>query len=999
MALPDKHQLKFNSYKDAKTLMKAIEKRFGRNTKTKKVQKTLLKQQFENFTGSSFEGLDHIHDRLQKLMSQLEIHEVSISQEDVNLKFLQSLPSDWKTHTLIWRNKADLEDKSLDDLFNSLKIYEPELPASPLPNVDSLSNAVIYSFFANQSTSPQLDNEDLKQINVDDPEEIDLRWIKEGLVQLDPREGLSQLGPQPQMLWSLNVMVLEAMIGAIKPRRSLQPLILWLFHQTHQAHLLIMSQTSEKAGLGYNSQVFTKAMFDCENYYSSKRDCDSWPPNLVFHTAPSAESEHLAFNVQTQAPKVVPSFAQSTEHMKSPRLPGQPLQATIPIVTTVPVSSKTPCHGTRRNKKACFVCKSVDHLIKDYDFYSRKLAQKTYASRDSHKQLVSAIVPNLPMTRPRHAYSVVTNLTHPLEDTYPISYPQRIGNPQQALRDKGVIDSGCSRHMTGNMSYFFDFKEINGGYVAFGGNPKGCKITGKGKIKTCKLDFDDVYFVKELKFNLFNVLQMCDKKNSVCFTDTECLVLSPDFKLPDESQVLLRVPRENNMYNVNLKLIVLFGDLTCLFSKATIDESNLWHKKLGYISFKTINKLVKGNLVRGLAIKVFENDNSCVACKKGKQHRASWKVNEGFLVGYSVCSKAFRVFNSRTRIVQETLQVNFLENKPNVAGTGPTWLFDIDSLSRTMNYHLVSVENQANSGACFQDTFDAEKAGEEVTQTYVLFPVWSAGSTNPQNNDKDALVDGKEHDVDIQKSTSAVIHSSSTLELMLPWSLKKNTKCFNAAGEELSAVKHKLMLLDTAAERSTKVDECESMDKLGILLVVNIEEQSIAGGFDPDSPVTWLAMERGINSDLALLRENQAPGVVKPEIKGSVNFEIKSQFMQELREETFSGNKNKVAHDHVDRVLNIRPLKGGWIYLLQEVLTLGTSLKRILSKGGGCQIWEFGRLAPFNGTNGAKYHVGPPGYYTRTDNQPPYGEKRPSLEELMNTHLEESARRSMEMNE
>nr|GEU73860.1 ribonuclease H-like domain-containing protein [Tanacetum cinerariifolium] len=182
MALPDKHQLKFNSHKDAKTLMEAIKKRFG---------------------------LDQIHDKLQKLVSQLEIHGVSLSQEDVNLKFLCSLPSEWKTHTLIWRNKADLEEQSLDDLFNSLKIYETEvkqssfigtasqnlafvssshtenttdsvsvaasvsaacvkLHASPLSNVDSLSNAVIYSFFASQSTSPQLDNEDLKQIDVDD---------------------------------------------------------------------------------------------------------------------------------------------------------------------------------------------------------------------------------------------------------------------------------------------------------------------------------------------------------------------------------------------------------------------------------------------------------------------------------------------------------------------------------------------------------------------------------------------------------------------------------------------------------------------------------------------------------------------------------------------------------------------------------------------------------------------------------------------------------------
>nr|GFB38512.1 hypothetical protein [Tanacetum cinerariifolium] len=190
MALPDKYQLKFNSHKDAKTLIEAIEKCFGGNTKTKKVQKTLLKQQFKNFTGSSSKDLDQIHDRLQKLVSQLEIH---------------------------GRNKANLEEYSLDDLFNNLKIYETKVrhsssPSNPTqnlafvsssntdsttdsvsaatsvsavyaklhvsshPNIDSISNAVIFSFFASQYTNPQLDNDDLKQIDVDDLQEIDLRW-------------------------------------------------------------------------------------------------------------------------------------------------------------------------------------------------------------------------------------------------------------------------------------------------------------------------------------------------------------------------------------------------------------------------------------------------------------------------------------------------------------------------------------------------------------------------------------------------------------------------------------------------------------------------------------------------------------------------------------------------------------------------------------------------------------------------------------------------------
>ncbi|GJT38119.1 ribonuclease H-like domain-containing protein [Tanacetum coccineum] len=113
--------------------------------------------------------------------------------------------------------------------------------------------------------------------------------------------------------------------------------------------------------------------------------------------------------------------------------------------------------------------------------------------------------------------------------------------------------------MTGNKFYLLDYQDIDGGFVAFTGSPKGGKITRKGKIRTEKLDFEDVYFVKELKFNLFSVSQMCDKKNSVLFTENECLVLSPDFKLLDESQVLLKVPRQNNMYSFDLKNLVPSG--------------------------------------------------------------------------------------------------------------------------------------------------------------------------------------------------------------------------------------------------------------------------------------------------------------------------------------------------------------------------------------------------------------------------------------------------------
>ncbi|GJZ76891.1 ribonuclease H-like domain-containing protein [Tanacetum coccineum] len=190
------------------------------------------------------------------------------------------------------------------------------------------------------------------------------------------------------------------------------------------------------------------------------------------------------------------------------------------------------------------------------------------------------------------------------------------GKPQQD--DTGFIDSGCSRHMTGNIAYLSDFKEFDGGYVTFGGGAHGGRIFGKGTLKTDSLDFEDVYFVNELNFNLFSVSQMCDKKNYVLFTDTECLVLSPNFKLPDESQILLKIPRKDNMYSFDIKNIIPKESLTCLVAKAISDESMLLHRRLGHVNFKNINKLVKDNLVRGLPTKHLENDQTCVACLKEK---------------------------------------------------------------------------------------------------------------------------------------------------------------------------------------------------------------------------------------------------------------------------------------------------------------------------------------------------------------------------------------------
>ncbi|GJS06587.1 putative RNA-directed DNA polymerase [Tanacetum coccineum] len=164
------------------------------------------------------------------------------------------------------------------------------------------------------------------------------------------------------------------------------------------------------------------------------------------------------------------------------------------------------------------------------------------------------------------------------------------------MEHRGIFDSGCSGHMTGNRAHLEDYQELSKvGSVTFGGS-KG-SISGKGTIRLGNLVFDDVAFVKELgHFNLFSISQICDKKLNVLFTEKECFVVSFDFKMPDETKA------------------------------SSADEAKLWHRRLGHLNFKNLNKLVKDNLVRGLPSKSFKNDHTCVACQKGKQHKASCKA-------------------------------------------------------------------------------------------------------------------------------------------------------------------------------------------------------------------------------------------------------------------------------------------------------------------------------------------------------------------------------------
>ncbi|GJW94660.1 putative ribonuclease H-like domain-containing protein [Tanacetum coccineum] len=525
-----------------------------------------------------------------------------LSQEDVNQKLLRSLSPEWNTHVVVWRNKPNLDTMNMDDLYNNLKVYEPEVKGTSSPssntqnmafvsssnNNTSSSNgevntAQVNTTHASQPNSPQLAHEDLQQIYPDDLEEIDLGW-------------------QIAML-------------TMRARRFLK-------------------NTRRKVNINSNKTIgFDKSKVECYNYHKRghfTRECRS--PR--YQDNRNKESTRRSVHVETTTSIALVSCDglgeydwsdQETEDIKGLKFEIElrdtaitELRKKLDLVQKEKVGIQLnvdELENAFKSLSKLIDCQIVDNWKKGLGFESYNVVPPPYIGK------FMPTTPDLSFT------SLDESAKEPVVESSKTvsSEKEPKGIPQMDLQYQGVIDSGCSRHMRGNISYVTNYEEIDGRYVSFGGNPKGGKIIGKGTIKTGKQDFENVYFVRELKFNLFSVSQMCDKRNSVLFTDTECIILSPNFKLTDESHALLRVPRKNNMYSIDLKNIVPKGGLTCLFGKATSDESKLWHRRLGHLNFKTMNKLVKGNLVRGLPSKHFENNESCVACQNGKQHKTSFK--------------------------------------------------------------------------------------------------------------------------------------------------------------------------------------------------------------------------------------------------------------------------------------------------------------------------------------------------------------------------------------
>ncbi|GJX12996.1 ribonuclease H-like domain-containing protein [Tanacetum coccineum] len=684
MALPNEHQLKFNSYKDAKTLMQAIENRFG-----------VIEQTYE---------------RLQKLISQLEMHGEVIPQEDINQKFLRSLSQEWTMHTIVWRNKLEIETLSLDDLFNNLKAYESEVKgtsssttnshnvaflsssstnsatrvvntaqgvntastqgaADSSTTVENLSDAVIYSFFASQPSIPQLDNEDLQQIHPDDLEEMDLRW---------------------------NIAMLT-----MRARRFLK-------------------NTGRKLDMANKERIrFDKSKVECFNCHKRghfTRECMA----SMNHDSRNREPTRRTVPVKETTSNALVSQCDGFGYDWSDQAEEGPTNFALMAYSSTSSSSSTNSKNSVEArllvfKKNKYVYEEDIKLLK-HEIYSRdlditelkrKLELATKEKDECKTGLGYNVVPppyteNFMPPKPNLVYHSLDDFVDVSESVNEsvVEKPIVESNEHKIARKENgalIIEDWVSeskkedepKHMTGNRSHLTNYEEIDRGFVAFR------------------------------------------------------------------------------------------GGLTCLFAKATPDESNLWHRRLGHESTtKWSSRKEKNRNHRGCPARTMLADSklpttfwaeavntACYVQNRvlvikphnktpcepflGRKPALSFmrpfgcpitilntidhvgkfdeKANEGFFVGYSTNSKAFRVFNSRTRIVEENLHVKFNENTPNLARSGPNWLFDIDALTKSMNYKPVVAENQSNGSAGTKACDNVGKARVKTVpgKDYILLPLWT----------------------------------------------------------------------------------------------------------------------------------------------------------------------------------------------------------------------------------------------------------------------------------
>nr|GEZ70780.1 hypothetical protein [Tanacetum cinerariifolium] len=635
LAFPDEHQLRFSKYKTAQELWAAILKTFGGNEATKKTKKNLLKQH---------------------------------------------LAPEWLMHTIVWRNRSELDTMSLDDLYNHLKVYELEVqkksesnsqnmafissaknssgkeevntasiptastnvsPASANIGAASISQDTAFAYITSQSNGFDKSKVECfnckrtgKKITI---QGTDVAGFDKSKVECFNCHKMGHFARECRAPRSQDKGRKDNYRKGSKVEEHAPKALMaidrvgwdWSFMVNEEENHALVADEEAPIEFALMAKTSTE-VFD--NSLCSKACLSQVEARLV-----EFKNQEVKFCEKIRGLELKVEFKTETIEYLTNQLESLKNEKEVlpPPLAQVYYPPKKDMSWTRLPKFA-------NDTITDYTRPSSSVEsnpndlQNSSSSAFENGESIGSILskPEIKFVKPTDSLTVAKTDKRKLLGSLllnMLNYIEKLqrglmlgGNSQFNIDDKGYWDSGCSRHMTGNISYLSYYEPYDGGYSSFGQG--GCKITGKGTIKTGKLEFENVYFMKDLKYNLFSVSQICDNKNIVLFTNSECIVLGRNFKLTDDTNVLLRTPRQHNMYTIDLNNVVPHKDLTCLVAKASADECMLWHKRLGHLNFKTMNRLVRYNLVRGLPSKCFHNNHTCVACLKGKQHKASYKT-------------------------------------------------------------------------------------------------------------------------------------------------------------------------------------------------------------------------------------------------------------------------------------------------------------------------------------------------------------------------------------
>nr|GEU62177.1 hypothetical protein [Tanacetum cinerariifolium] len=821
LSLPNEHQLRFSKYKTAQELWAAILKTFGGNEATKKTKKNLLKQQYGNFKAEEIE-----HD-------------------DLNQKFLTSVAPKWFMHTIVWRNRSDLDTMSLDDLYNHLKVYESEVQKKSESNsqnmafISSAKNSsekeevnIVSVPTASTNVSPASVN--IGAIDEDDMEEMDIKWNMGLLSMRVDRfwkktgkkisiQGTDVAGFDKSKVECFNCHKMGQFARECRAPRSQDrgrrdnyrkgskveeqtPKALMVINEVgwdwsymaneDENHALVaeeeaptefalMAKTSAESKVCHRIESLTnelellkkeKGELDTKltGFQTASKNLD----NLLESQRSEKNKEGLGYSAVPPPPAQVYSlpkkdmswtglfeFVDNTITYYS--RPSPNVETTDRTTETKTAKGKTAkpavkyaelyrkplkCSKVRGNQRNWKNLKSQQLGVKKGSFFPK--------NNCSNKSMTPRAVIHKPYRPPMRPVRTNMNVAQPKRTSFhklAHSYSKRPFQRRSAVRATPRIIS-----MT---------KAI-GTAVALG----GCKITDKGTIKTGKLEFKNVYFVKDLK----------------------------DFKLIDDTNVLLRTPRQHSMYFINLNNIVPHKDVTCLVAKASADECmtlieaartmladaklpvTFWAEAVNTACYvqnrvlvnksqnKTSYKLFNG---RALAIGFFKLFGCHVMILNTLENLGKFeaKGDEGYFVGYSMSSKAFRVFNKRTKSVEETLHVDFLENKAIDKGADLNWLFDIDSLTNSINY--VPVVGTGTHSTNFSGTKDAisQEVKKDVSSLrYIALPNWvhdallESTSSNTQDTCKADAPESSENPNPTASTTNLSADQMETLTVETP---------------------------------------------------------------------------------------------------------------------------------------------------------------------------------------------------------------------------------------